>query len=522
MSVIAGINEPITSPAASTGGTLRLVVVEDSDADYELLLIMLRKSGYTPSGMRVETETELRQVLESRNWDLVIADNKLPAFSADAALRVMHDMRLDLPFIIVSGSMQEEAAIAAMLAGADDYITKSRLARLVPAIERSLRAAETRRLQRQASQALHENESRLRALAANMPGILFEARYEDRRLSFSYVSEGSQTLLGLPPAALLQTPALLLDLIDPADRAVLLERLEDGIRMPGIIQWEGRAFASGEDHEMRWVQLGASPGLDTSQRLAWTGVMTDITALKRAEAELAHSRDELRSLSAHLAQVRESERTRIAREIHDDIGGLLTGLRADIAWLKPRIGEDAAIAEKLLYMDELVDSAASASMRIARDLRPAVLDFGLVAAMEWLSQDFTKHAGVACQFSSAQEEIELDRERASAVFRIFQELLTNITKHAKAKSVAASIQIEDDSLHLRVLDDGVGIVLPSRRRAESFGIRGMRERAVALGGNFRIDAAPQRGTIAILEIPLNLPQPSGAAISAAASAGINP
>ena len=145
---------PMTPPAAGKDGVLRLLVVEDSDADYELLLILLRKSGFSPAGMRVENETEMRQVLESRNWDLVIADNHLPTFSAEAALRVLRDMRLDLPFIIVSGAMQEEAAIAAMLAGADDYITKSRLARLVPAIERSLRAAESRRLQREAEQAL--------------------------------------------------------------------------------------------------------------------------------------------------------------------------------------------------------------------------------------------------------------------------------------------------------------------------------------------------------------------------------
>jgi PAS domain S-box-containing protein len=498
------LSDAITPPAASTGGTLRLVVVEDSDADYELLLILLRKSGYTPSGIRVETESEMRQVLASRNWDLVIADNRLPRFSAEAALRVLGDMRLDLPFIIVSGAMQEEAAIAAMLAGADDYITKARLARLVPAIERGLRAAETRRLQREASQALRENESRLRALAANVPGILFEARYEDGGLKFSFVSEGSQALLGLTPAALLQTPALLLDLIEPVDRNVLLARFDEALRMPGIIQWEGRARARGDDSELRWVQLGASPGLDAAQRLVWSGVMTDITALKRAEGELGQSRDELRSLSAHLAQIRESERTRIAREIHDDIGGLLTGLRADISWLKRRLGEDAAIGEKLRYMDELVDSAASASMRIVRDLRPAVLDFGIVAAMEWLSKDFTKHSGTACGFSCNQEELELDRERGSAVFRIFQELLTNITKHAKARKVVARMQVGSDTLTLTVHDDGLGIVLPNRRQADSFGIRGIRERAVGLGGNFSINADPDGGTTAILEIPLQL------------------
>jgi signal transduction histidine kinase len=123
--------------------------------------------------------------------------------------------------------------------------------------------------------------------------------------------------------------------------------------------------------------------------------------------------------------------------------------------------------------------------------------------MEWLSKDFTKHSGTFCGFSCNEEEIELGRERGSAVFRIFQELLTNITKHAKAKRVEATMHIGGDLLTLTVHDDGLGIVLPNRRRADSFGIRGMRERAVGLGGNFSINAEEDGGTTAILEIPLN-------------------
>jgi PAS domain S-box-containing protein len=493
--------QPITPPAAGKDGVLRLLVVEDSDADYELLLLLLRKSGFAPAGMRVENETEMRQVLDSRNWDLVIADNHLPAFSAEAALRVLREMRLDLPFIIVSGAMQEEAAIAAMLAGADDYITKSRLARLVPAIERSLRAAESRRLQREAEQALRGNIARLQGLAANIPGMLFEARFIEKELRFLYVSEGSQSLLGIAPAVLQEVPGLLLQLIDPADRDALLERLETTSLMPGIIQWEGRARASGEDGSMRWIQIGASPSLGPDGLLRWTGVITDISALKRAEQELGQSRDELRALSAHLAQIRESERARIAREIHDDIGGLLTGLRADLSWLKRRVGGDPAIGEKLSYMNELVDSAAGASMRIVRDLRPAVLDFGFAYAMHWLATDFNRHSDMNCEFACNNEEADIDRERAAPVFRIFQELLTNITKHSGARQVRANLNISDETVSLEVQDDGIGIARPDRRRAESFGIRGMQERALELGGSFSIEPLDAGGTLARLEVP---------------------
>jgi len=493
--------QPITSPAAGTDGALRLLVVEDSDADYELLLLVLRKSGFAPTGIRVETEPEMRQALESRNWDLVIADNHLPTFSVEEALRVLREMRLDLPFIIVSGAMREEAAIAAMLAGADDYITKSQLARLVPAIERSLRAAESRRLRRDAEQALRGNVARLQGLAANIPGMLFEARFVERELRFLYVSEGSQSLLGIAPAVLQEVPGLLLQLIDPADRAALIARLETTSLMPGIIQWEGRAHASRDDGGMRWIQIGASPSVGPDGLLRWTGVITDISALKLAQEELGQSRDELRALSAHLAQIRETERARIAREIHDDIGSLLTGLRADLSWLKRRVGGDPAISEKLSYMNELVDSAADASMRIVRDLRPAVLDFGFAYAMHWLATDFNRHSDMNCEFACNNEEADIDRERAAPIFRIFQELLTNITKHSGARRVRADLNIDEDTVQLQVLDDGIGITRPDRRRAESFGIRGMQERALELGGTFSIEPQPAGGTLARLEVP---------------------
>ncbi|HXC41731.1 MAG TPA: sensor histidine kinase, partial [Burkholderiales bacterium] len=227
--------------------------------------------------------------------------------------------------------------------------------------------------------------------------------------------------------------------------------------------------------------------------------------------ELSRSRDELRALSAHLAQTREAERARIALEIHDDIGGILTGLRADIAWLRRRAGGDDKVAEKLQYMSDLIDSAAAASVRIQRDLRPAVLDFGFVSAMEWLARDFRKHAGIACEFTCNNEEVEVELGRATAVFRIFQELLTNITKHADAQNVSAHLHIDDDNIILEVSDDGRGVIMHNRRKQGSFGIRGMHERALELGGSFTISAGPRGGTLAVLRAPRTVPDPMAGA-----------
>lgn len=500
MSTNTRLDDPLTQPLPSIcrEAALRLLVVEDSDDDYELLLSLLRKTGFRATGARVETEQEMKQALADAEWDLVISDDRLPQFSASAALAVLQNCQRDLPFIILSGSMVEDEAVAAMLAGADDYISKSKLTRLVPAIERSVRAAESRRRHREAERSLSENELRLRALAANVPGMLFEFRYHDGHIRFLHVNAGSQSLLGIDPTELVATPELLMQLIDTQDRNALAACLEHPDEEASVVRWEGRARLPDRKDNLRWIQLGASPRRDESGEVIWAGIITDISALKQAEADASRSRDELRALSAHLEMAREAERARIAREIHDDIGGTITALRADIAWIKNRIRNEQNLIEKLNYMDELVESAAGASMRIVGDLRPAVIDHGLVAALDWLAKDFQKHAGVACHFSCNLEEADIELDRATAIFRIFQELLTNITKHAAAQSVRANLLIDDTTVCLTVRDDGVGIVYPNRRRYGSFGIRGMQERVHELGGSIDIRPAKDGGTLAIL------------------------
>lgn len=492
---------PPPADSATSEGVLRLLVVEDSEDDFELLLILLRKAGFRPDSLKVQNEAEMREALSAREWDLIISDDRLPHFSATAALHVLQDVGRDLPFIILSGAMEEDAAVAALHDGADDFISKSRLSRLVPAISRSLRAAESRRMRQAAEQLLRQNAMRLRALAANVPGMLVEFQYRDERLHFLHVSAGSQSLLGIDPAELVAAPDLLFRSIDAQDRGALLKRLSRADEHSGILRWEGRARSDGANPEVRWIQLGASARRDESRQLVWAGIVTDISALKRAETDLESSHQELRALSAHMQLTREYERSRIAREIHDDIGGTITALRADVAWLKHRLDKDQAFAAKLKYMDELIESAAGASMRIVRDLRPAVLDFGFVSALEWLAQDFHKHSGIACDFSSNVEEAELEPEHATAVFRVFQELLTNVAKHSRARNVQARLTVSDDALLLELRDDGVGILQPSRRRNDAFGIRGMQERARELGGTIELRPAPDGGTSAALRVP---------------------
>ena len=183
---------------------------------------------------------------------------------------------------------------------------------------------------------------------------------------------------------------------------------------------------------VRYIEFTARARRVGSTRVLWDGIATDITRQKEAEVALTRSREELRELAGHLARVRESERAAIARELHDDVGSTLTGVKFQLQWLKGRVADDATLVGKLEQLNGLVDSAITASSRIMHDLRPAILDQGVVAALEWQARSFEQHTGLRCRFAAPAEEIALAPAQAIVVFRVCQEALNNVVKHAQA------------------------------------------------------------------------------------------
>jgi PAS domain S-box-containing protein len=230
----------------------------------------------------------------------------------------------------------------------------------------------------------------------------------------------------------------------------------------------------------------------------------DITERTRAEEQLRRSREELRSLAAHLQSVREDERTRIAREIHDDLGQGLTGLKIDLSRLAARLPKVDLINEARSML-ALVDGAIRSVRRICTELRPGVLDdLGLMAAIDWQRQEFEARTNIRCQFNTDMVDIDLDRQVATAVFRILQETLTNVARHANATDVTIALKRCRDRLVLIVQDNGRGISEREIAGRTSLGLLGMRERAALLGGQFSIEGLPMRGTVVTLEVPLLL------------------
>ena len=276
-------------------------------------------------------------------------------------------------------------------------------------------------------------------------------------------------------------------------------------------QRTGSMQLMGHIHSAKLTYVAASacryhgvPGAPGS--VQWEGIMTNITASKLAQLEVTNSRAGLAELTAHIEEVKEQERTRIAREIHDDLGGNLTAIKMALAMLSKRLPPDQPqLADKAAYVDALVDRTIEAVHRISLDLRPSMLDFGIVAALEWQVKEFEKQMGVACTFSSNEKEIDLAADHASALFRIFQEALTNIAKHARATRVTVILQRLRHHIALKIADNGGGIAPADRIKPGSFGLRGMSERALALGGTLALSRAPGGGTIVTIKIKLSPP-----------------
>lgn len=333
--------------------------------------------------------------------------------------------------------------------------------------------------------------------------MVFQAALDGHdRLEFRFVGGGCAPLLGLRAAVLRRDPAQFEERILAADRACYrcaLRRLRTRGRE---LDWEGRVSV-GRRGEVKWISLRAAVRRPRAGQLLCEGFALDVTQRRKAEASMRASQARLRELSAHLQAAKEEERAMIAREIHDDVGGLLTAAWMHMRWLARRLpdaqpdlaGTGTAIVSHL-------DRAIDATQRIARNLRPGVLDFGIAPAIEWLARDFQKRHGIPCVLRRMDEDTEACPELATALFRILQEGLNNVAKHASARAVEISLSREPGCIFLELRDNGIGLREEDADKPGAFGLRSMRERMQALGGSIRITGIPGRGTHLVARAPL--------------------
>jgi PAS domain S-box-containing protein len=286
--------------------------------------------------------------------------------------------------------------------------------------------------------------------------------------------------------------------------------------------WTGEcAFLNRNGHEIPVMMALLAHKSPSGEVERFSTVSIDITKNKQAEEELRTSRLQLRALATRLQQIREEERVMIAREIHDEMGGGLTGLKMDLSWLLRKMGDAdsgearVALMDKIHTSNELIDKMIHVVRRISTDLRPSILDdLGLIAALEWQAQEFTKRTEIPCEFVTSMDYVNLEDETATGVFRIFQEALTNVGRHSRATKVVIVLReserslFGDESLVLEIRDNGRGIIEEEILNPESLGLLGMKERVLAFGGDLRISGEPDSGTALILKIPRMQGEPS--------------
>lgn len=345
-----------------------------------------------------------------------------------------------------------------------------------------------------AEAVLRESEERLYGITSNVPGMVFQCcrQADDEALQFTYISNGAKWLLGLDAAAILRDRLAFTGFIVPDDRHAFHASMARSQEELSFWNWEGRIVTA--DGEARWINLRATPRRHGENGCMWDGVAINITESKTSEEQLVDSQNRLRELSAHRESVREEERKRIAREIHDELGQTLTALRMEVSLARLGFGEtNPLLMARLQSMTQLVDRTIKTARHVTSSLRPGALDLGIVAALEWLVEEFIGYAGIPCKLVLGDGDIALSEHPATAVFRIVQESLTNIARHAAATQAEIIVVRFDRQLCFEVRDNGKGFDPHVVTNGTSFGLVGIRERVALMEGIFEIDSEPGRG-----------------------------
>ena len=354
----------------------------------------------------------------------------------------------------------------------------------------------------QVQAALQESDARLQGIAANVPGLVFrlERSLLTGELDFPYISEGSESLAGFSPATLRLREVGLRSLVHPDDR-VDYHRVQDlALDSDSDWSWQGRILT--RQGQQRWAEIKAITRRLDDGTVVWDGIVWDISESKRIELELDSSRGQLRELSAHLESVREEEKARIAREVHDELGQILTVLKLETSMCELAYAQlDPGLHERLNSMKKLIAQLFQLVRDVATSLRPPILDAGISSAIEWQARRFEARTHIPCLVQVPEHLPPLGASKEVGLFRILQEALTNVMRHAQAHTVELTLSVQGRELCLSISDDGQGFV-PAGGRPTSFGLVGMRERVLMLGGTLALHSVPGEGTTLTVRVPL--------------------
>jgi len=486
---------------------VRLLVVEDSETDAELTIRALREAGYAPQWERAETRRQYLARLDPPP-DVIIADVSLPQFDGLTALRLLKDRDLDIPFILVSGTIDEEFAVAAMKEGASDYLLKDRLGRIGEALSHALNERRLREERRSIEAALVTAETKYRTLVERIPGIAYVSGL-GMGGPFRYVSPRVESILGFSVDDWIADPDLWPSRIHPDDVEEVRLGENHACGLGDSFVMEYRVVA--RDGHVVWIRDEAEVIHDVETReLQLRGLMIDISRSKQAEQELNRSFEMLsranqtrQLLLSRLVKAQEEERARIAADIHDDS---VQKMSAVALWLDMMADRDPDLTGDQLFRD-LQGSVSRSIDRLRHlmfELRPYVLDRdGLAAALGAYLEAQQELSEFPVYTLRSDMPVEPPPEVRTVIYRVLQEALTNVRKHAAASCVEVVLGQADDGYSAAVIDDGVGFEpLPNGGSPDGhLGLTAMAERAEMAGGWLRVDTRGQEGTTVQMWLP---------------------
>lgn len=490
---------------------LRALIVEDVDDDAELMVLQLRRGGFDPTWERVETEAAMRAAVAAGEWDLVIADYTLPEFDAPSALRVLQDLNVDLPFIIVSGSVGEEIAVAAMKAGAHDYMRKDNLTRLAPAVERELREAHIRRERRDALAQVEESEQRLGAILSQVAVGIVQTALDGRVLSANQrfcqmVGRSRDDVVGKNARDLTHPD-------DSAAIAAIFERVGRGERDFVI---EARYRRPGGTHV--WVNSTISVVADRAGQPRYTvAVVQDVSDRKQAEEDLreaVRARDEFLSMASHELR---TPMTPLELQLTSVLNLVRTGRHVQVPAEKLTSKLEMAVRQidrLTALINNMLDLTRITSGRLTIAARR--MDLGeSVRAVLTRSQEMIRRA--RCPIQLAIDRAIVGHWDPIGVETVLSNLLSNAVKFGEGKPIEVAIEPGEGCARIVVRDHGIGIAVAEQDRifqrferavpARHYGGFGIglwaaRQIIEAHGGEIRVESEPGVGSTFTVELPI--------------------
>ena len=345
-------------------------------------------------------------------------------------------------------------------------------------------------------------EERLEHIISRVPALLFQMRQGPNELiQFSFLSEGCEQLLGLAPEVLYANARQFFGMIIDEDRESWATQLRESAEKLEVLDWEGRLRITSW-RDTKWISLRARPENDEENGIQWTGLMINISDSKQQELALRQSRSDLSDLYLHVDREQEEEHAHIRQALHDALGGNLSAMKMMLTHLWESMPGTDQFAPQKAYLDKIITRSIRSVQQIATELRPGILDTGIVAALEWLTDEQENQTGIHYELRCNATEIPMDAPVATTLFRIAQAACDNIREYAQAS--AAEIHLYDgcSELLMEIIDNGKGSPPQETTHPLNYRLREMRERVALLGGSFSVATRPGKGTLISLRVPL--------------------